>query len=352
MLDDDRSRQPGWSLDRRTWAKSAAAFVCGAAMPRVGQGIGDDPPASNSKADEQAPPAPAGESAQNLSPQDEEKLEFEQAREHADRATTRPLVEWRTERFQAIGDASLAFLKLTLADCEALASDFLDHYREKGFKVAAPPRRLTLVIFQDERPFRQFAPNLPSVVSGLYKRTENWLVLFDFRNAPRGSRPAAYANISTLAHEATHLLCYNYGLLKRDGDAPRSIVEGLATYAEEHRLHGREQPGKLNSMRLDDLAHVRRRIDWISLKTLLKDDRRVFASTLDRVLLGYAQSWLLIYYLMSTPETVVRLREYLEAISGRTDDTHRIQDAQARLGDLDRLDAQLRREAVRLQFAR
>lgn len=337
-------------MDRRSWVRRAAALMCSTGMQARGKESGDD--SKKAGGSERAPAAPAGKSSHDLTPKDEEQLELEQAREQADRATSRPLVECRSDHFQAVGDASLGFLKLTLADCEALAADFLEHYREKGFKVAAPPRRLTLVVFQDQRQFREFAPKLPPVVSGMYKRTENWLVLFDFRNSPRGSRPAAYSNLSTLAHEATHLLCYNYGLLKRDGDAPRAIVEGLATYAEERRLHGRDHPGRLNSMRLDDLAHVRRRVEWIKLKTLLKDDQGVFTSTLDRVLLAYAQSWLLTYYLMSTPDMLPRFRDYLKAIAARTDATHRIEDAQARLGDLDQLDAQLRREAVRVQFAR
>ncbi len=339
-------------MDRRAWARDAAGFVLAAGLQDQLPGKSDGSRGSGPARRERAPAAPAGKSAHDLTPKDEEALELEQARERVGRAASRPLVEWRTEHFQVVGDASIAFLKMTLADCEALAADFLDHYREKGFKVAAPPRRLTLIAFQDERLFRQFAPKLPPVVSGMFKRTENWLVVFDFRNSPHGARRAGYSNLSTLAHEGTHLLCYNYGLLSRDGDAPRALVEGLATYAEERRLHGRDQPGRLNAMRLDDLAHVQRRVEWIQLKTLLKDDQGSFASTLDRVLLAYAQSWLFTYYLMSTPAMLPRFRDYLRAVNTRTDASHRLEDARAQLGDLDQLDAQLRREAVRLQLRR
>ncbi len=57
-----------------------------------------------------------------------------------------------------------------------------------------------------------------------------------------------------LAHEATHQLCYNTGLLNPKGDTPAAIVEGLACYSEARRLRGRSEPGLLNSERLDSLC--------------------------------------------------------------------------------------------------
>jgi hypothetical protein len=278
--------------------------------------------------------------------------ELAQAEARVEAVTSRPLLTARSALFQAIGDASESFIKTTLSDCEFIALDFLDHYRAKGFDVKRPAHRLTLVVFFDERPFIKFVPGVPEFVSGFYKRTENWLVLFDFRNVPVRERRAGYTNMMTLAHETTHLLSYNTGLLNRQGDAPRAIVEGLAMYGETRRLHGRSEPGQIDSMRLDDLAHVQRRTNWKSVAELLADERAAFGPTLDHTILAYAQSWLLVYYLMTSPSRLPQFRAYVKAIYPRTDDRHRIEDAEKYLGNLDQLDREVRREAVRLQQAR
>jgi hypothetical protein len=287
--------------------------------------------------------APAGEAEQQLT----------RASAQIQKVTNRSIQIVRSAHFQAVGDASEAFMKITLNDCELIAQDYLEHFRAKGFDVKVPERLLTLVVFVDERPFKIFTKGVPNAVAGLYRRTENWLVLFDYRNisAPV-ERPGYQANMSVLAHEATHLLAYNTGLLNRHGDVPRAITEGLGTYGEVRKLHGRSQPGGINSSRLDDLAHIQRRVDWVKVADLLADDKTGFTSTTDRVLLSYAQSWLLVYYLMTTPSRLPQFRGYLKTIFTRSDAKHRREDAEANFGSLDRLDRDLRQEAIRLQQRR
>ena len=90
-------------------------------------------------------------------------------------------------------------------------------------------------------------------------------MLYDIRNVPADELGGALKNVRTLAHEATHQLTFNTGLLNPRGDVPVSIIEGLACYGETRRLRGRNEPGLLNSPRLDDLAHVQRRAKWISI---------------------------------------------------------------------------------------
>jgi hypothetical protein len=263
-------------------------------------------------------------------------------------------------------------MKITLADCESIARDYLDHFRGKGFDIHNPAHRLTLIVFIDERPFRRFVKDVPASALGMYRRTDNWLVVFDFRNVPalapsfagppfprsrrfeasRAERPGYQANMSTLAHEATHLLAYNTGLLNRKGDVPRAITEGIATYSEARRLHGPTEPGQINSARLDDLAHFQRMSDWINVATLLVDEKKAFGPTEDRVLLAYAESWLLVYYLMTTPARLPQFRAYLKAIQTRGDATHRLQDAESSFGSLELLDRDVRQEGIRLQQRR
>ena len=98
------------------------------------------------------------------------------------KVTDRSIRTMRSERFQAVGDASESFIKITLDDCERIADGYFSHFKAKGFDIRSPDRRLTLLVFVDERPFRSLVKGVPQAVVGVYKRNDNWLVLFDFRN--------------------------------------------------------------------------------------------------------------------------------------------------------------------------
>jgi Protein of unknown function (DUF1570) len=292
----------------------------------------------------------------NLSPEEQAREELERAQARVGAITRRPLLDLQSDQYQVVGDASESFMKMTLDDCENLAKEFLAYYQERGFDVKRPARRLTLVVFLDERPYLEFARRFAHGVSvytwGFYSKVENWLVLFDFRNVPLIEKGAGHKNVTTLAHEGTHQLAFNTGLLSRQGDAPRAVVEGIALYGETGSLHGPAVPGHVNATRLDDLAHIQRREKWISATDLLTDDAVAFGKTLDRTLLAYAEGWLLVYYLMQTPIRLPQFQAYLKTISNRTDKSHRYDDAEKHFGDLDRLDQDLRREAIRLQRER
>ena len=322
-------------LDRRTWLRRAAfrsvALAGMALAPRRGEATQD----------------------RKLTPAEESARELERAQSRVRAATHHPLQSALSDEYQAVGDASESFMKTALGDCERIAGDFLAHYQAKGFQLKRPERRMTIVAFRDERPFsefaRKFARNVPANASGFYSRAENWLVLYDIRNVPADGLGGALKNVRTLAHEATHQLTYNTGLLNRRGDVPVSIIEGLACYGETRRLRGRNEPGLLNSPRLDDLAHIQRRANWISTADLVNDDALASGAKPDQMLLVYAQSWLLIYYLINSPQRLPQLQNYFKTIFPRLDKKNRIDDAVKCFGELDRLDQELRREAIRLQ---
>jgi Protein of unknown function (DUF1570) len=321
----DQSHRRAWL--RRTLA-GAAALDCFRLGPR----------STHASQDPNLRPGPAEDAADDL----------KQAEARVRKVTTRPTRIVQSEHFQAVGDASESFMKLTLSDCELITLDYLDHYRAKGFDVKPPARRLTLVVFYDERPYMKMTPGTSTDIPGIYMRAENWLALFDFRNVPMHSYPAAKSNISTLSHECTHQLTFNTGLLDRNGDVPRAIIEGFGTYAEPRPLRGRSQPGRINLMRLDVLAHVQRRTKWIDVKDLLTDERAAFGTTIDQAILSYAESWLLVYHLMTSPARLPQFRAYLKAIRGRKDQNRRFDDAETHFGNLDRLDQELRQESIEL----
>jgi hypothetical protein len=323
-----RAKTP--AMDRRTWLRVAAGSV--AALG------GLDAVHRATRADEDSREADEAEA-------------LRRAEARARKVTTRPLVMLKSAHYQAIGDASEPFIRLTLADCEEMAADFLHHFRSRGFDVKLPDRRMTVIVFRDERPFLKLAEKTPPGTMGFYSLSANWLALFDFRNVPMNPHGPGQTNMETLTHEATHQLTFNTGLLARQSDIPLSIIEGLAMYCERRRLFGRNEPGQPNLRRLDELAHIRRREPWIGVAELLVDDRACFRRSGDRLLLSYSESWLLVYHLMNDRARLPQFRAYLEVLRTRTDNTRRLEDARAHFGDLARLDGELRQEAVRLQQA-
>jgi hypothetical protein len=288
-----------------------------------------------------------------LTPAEEAKVELERALDRVRSTTTRPAITVTSERYQAVGDAVESFLKIALGDCEQIAQDYLEYFQAKGFDVKSPARRMTLIVFREEGSYREFARKfalgIPTIASGFYSRTENWLTLYDFRTNPATERVAVTKNARTLAHEATHQLTSNTGLLSRLGDVPLAILEGLAAYGETRRLRGRTEPGQVNRLRLDDLAYIQRRVKWVKAAELLTDDLATFGTTFDQRLLGYAESWLLVYHLIKTPRRLTQFQAYLKAIYPRANANRRLEDAERHFGDLERLDEELHRTAIRVQ---
>jgi hypothetical protein len=244
-------------------------------------------------------------------------------------------------------------MKTTLGDCEQLAAEYLRHFKTRGFEVHAPDRPLLVLAFRDERSFGRFArvhlglKEAGSPVVGSYNRSTNLLNVFDWRNVPMAAR-SSNRNVQTIAHEATHQLTFNTGLLDRSGDLPIAVVEGLGAYGEPRKVIGPSPLGRMNVRRLDDLAKLQRTTDWIPLHDLLVDDDAFRQGFLTRINLAYAQGWLLVHYLMHEADLAPKFRDYLKAVYARKTDEHRLEDATKHLGDLDALDRDLRAYSIRL----
>jgi hypothetical protein len=290
----------------------------------------------------------------------EEKAELDDATAKLNTAGIGPLRTVRSVHYQAIGDASERFMKLILEDSELLALDYIAHFKSHGFEVEMPKRRLTLILFIDDRPFSVFL-HVPTVIGavnnkqglllGLYKRDTNAFHLFDWRNVPTrlpDFPQASHAITETLGHEGMHQLTFNTRLLNRKGDVPKCISEGLGMYGEARKLHGRNEPGRINLKRLEDLTKIQREKPWIPLRELFADDRVWGGPSGRRVMLAYAQSWLLIYFLMKEPNRLPQFRAYLKTIFNRTGSDHRLDDAITHFGNLEDLDRELRVYSVRL----
>jgi uncharacterized protein DUF1570 len=259
----------------------------------------------------------------------------------------------RTASYLGVGDAPDLFRTAALQTCETLALDYLDHFKALGFPVKAPAQRLVVVTLADRRSFLAFlGKDLSANVIGIYSRGANLLMVYDNRAGNERDRVTRgrFFNHVSLAHEAMHQLTFNTGLLNRVGDIPLAIIEGLALYGETRRTTGRTPPGLVNQERLRTLAYRQRQgMTWTPVKQLLVDDHLVQdADDAKRSDFSYAQSWLLVHYLLKTPDRLPQMREYLQAVFERKDASQRLEDAQAHFGDLARLDAHVRAYAVKL----
>ena len=113
---------------------------------------------------------------------------------------------------------------------------------------------------------------------------------------------SSHRNAETLAHEGIHQLSFNTGLLGRDRTSRSASWKGSACTARPAQVIGPSDLGRVNLRRLEELARIQRMVDWIPLRELFTDDTVLQAGKALRVLLGYAQSWLLVHYLMKEPE--------------------------------------------------
>lgn len=247
--------------------------------------------------------------------------------------------------YLGLGDAPAGFIEEAVAACEAVAAEFVKHFRDKGFAdVAMPAGKLTVVVLADGESYRKFTGEDPdSAVGGHYEPDTNRLVMFDFRGRRGQAATPERLNTIALVHEATHQLTFNTGLLDRRGDVPLCVSEGLAMYGETWRpkSRGKVTIGLVNYPWLKGLEMADREgMPWIALDRLLVEDRLLDDEATRNA--ARAESWMLVHACLKDPKRLPGFRAYLAAIKGRRDPSHRLDDARAHLGDLGRLNADLR----------
>lgn len=328
------TRTDDGGIDRRRWLRATAAGVLGSGF--VGR--------TSAAAQDAASPTSTSLAIRDVDPE-------EIIREIREAGLGEPR-KLRSNHYLAIGDAAESFMRSSLTDCEMLLLEYLQHFKDRSFEVHEPTKPLIVVAFRDDRSFGRYH-KMPSLMQGgpqpvgMYDKTTNILSVFDWRNVPMASR-AASKNVQTVAHEGTHQLTFNTGLLDRTSDIPLAVIEGLGTYGEPRKVIGPSELGRMNLQRADDLAKLRRSIPWIPARDLLADDVILRAGSFGRVMLAYAESWALTHLLLHDKDRIAGFREYLKAVRSRTKPDHRLDDVKQFLGDLDDLDRDLQAHAVSL----
>jgi hypothetical protein len=205
---------------------------------------------------------------------------------------------------------------------------------------------LTVITLKDEISYQAYSGIDPGQTGGgHFDLDTNRLVIFDFR--PKGEQAAVVANpvrvnLLALVHETTHLLCFNAGLLSRKGDVPKWVSEGLATYAEMWRKNT-THIGAANRPWLDYLR--KRSVPWITVTDLIATDKTFDDGDDATAQLSYAESWLLVHYLMKEPR-LPAFRAYLAGLPSAPAGG-RVEYAEKHLVSLKTLDRELGRELVK-----
>jgi len=264
------------------------------------------------------------------------------------RAADAKLKEFGTnesDHYTGIGDAPESFRKDALFLCEELATSFKTHFHLKGFDLALPKKKMTVVTLKDKASYAAFKGEaVGAAEGGHFEVSSGRLVIYDFREDEKKVVNARRTNTFILVHEAIHQLTHGTGMLERGGDVPVAISEGFATYGELWRNAGREKIlGHVNRPRLAVLSNPGEGRDWIPLDELLGTDELFYDPKTEQ--LAYAESWLLIYELLKTRAATARLTKYLTAIKPRKNPGKRIEDAEETIGNLGKLDRDLKRSA-------
>jgi hypothetical protein len=282
-----------------------------------------------------------GPSKSKVGPGEQEVIDQVQSR--ARKAGLGAFETSRTSHFLGLGDSVERVRNDALGICESLAKDFLAYFRGRGFNVAYPDRRMTVVALKNVASFGAYIGEDPGKdVGGQYELDTNQLVIFDLRSL-EGDLNAAKRRLNTLAlvHETIHLLCFNSGLLAREADVPVCISEGLATYGELW-VPPRDPKafGALNEPRLRGL--IAARDDKIPIGQLLSDDDLFFKPETEQF--AYAQSWLLVSSLLKGPPAQLpKFQAYLAGLPKLGAGKSRIEYAESRLGPVRALEQEVRR---------
>jgi hypothetical protein len=242
----------------------------------------------------------------------------------------------QSEHFVGIGDAPDDHRNSALTVCESIYKTFRNHFQTvKKIELTPPAHKLAVVILADKASYDQFNGEGIDAEYGHYDVEVNCLVTYRFNE---NDRQAATYNTFTLVHEEAHQLTYNLGLLPRKADVPVAVSEGFATYCEMWRV-SRPVMGKVNAPWLEVLKQGAA-TDWLPLPRLIEEDGLFSDAKTNQM--AYAEAWLLVYDLLQTRAGTAALKQYLAALKAQRDRAGRIACAAKALGDLDRLDRELK----------
>lgn len=220
-------------------------------------------------------------------------------------------VEAKSDNFVFIGDVSEKRAKKILSELEEYRAIIFALFQVEPSDETVP-LRVYAVQSSDDIEDMTGAKN----VAGVYAtRLENPLFILNVKGGFTDKSPAK----ATALHEYTHHLLSQY----TDQMYPRWVNEGMAEYLSTFRASdkGRVRIGLPKEGRGWTLA----RYDWMDWDILTSSIRRYpYPNSSDRNVeavqaLFYAQSWLAVHYIQSTPDMAQRLSEYIRGAPQASD---------------------------------
>ncbi|MCA9045451.1 MAG: DUF1570 domain-containing protein [Planctomycetaceae bacterium] len=219
------------------------------------------------------------------------------------------------------------------------------YFSRRGFRLQDDGKPLVVIVFSSRKEFLQYAEQERETpgetVLGYYHPISNRIVSYD---AGSGNE-ISMAMRQTLAHEAVHQLCFNFGLMSRLAQLPTWLVEGLAINLElpNCRANSGSQKQRVHRDQLLQLSQLLKQ-QQLDLGSFIANDKIRFR---DDTLNAYAISWALTFYLMETQSA--QFSAYLEHIGRRSPlspypEAERLADFQQFFGnDLSWLEVRLQR---------
>jgi hypothetical protein len=192
---------------------------------------------------------------------------------------------------------------LWAARFEEIYRSFRWYFQVRSFPVQQPKFILIAVVFPTQSDFMRFAAQQGHQVSanvlGFYDPRSNRVYMYDFTAGRRN--PADWqTNAETVIHEVTHQMAFNSGVHSRFGQAPKWVVEGLATVFEApgvwNGLKKNSPADRVNRNQLTQFRAALAKRPKGALLQFIADDRTFNAN----VASGYAEAWALSHYLTET----------------------------------------------------
>jgi uncharacterized protein DUF1570 len=204
------------------------------------------------------------------------------------------------------------------AKFEDLYRHFINYVTVRGFRPTEPEFPLIAIVWHNQQEFLRDSQTDGSGatrnVLGYYSPKTNRITLYDAGDgSPQGDHMKQ--NADTIVHEATHQVAFNTGVHRRFGQAPRWLVEGLATMFEApgvwHPEDHRRPEDRLNRGRLTQFKQLPNASKPGRLAEFISSDR-VFDTDVN---LAYANAWALSFFLAETHPS--KYAEYLRRTAKR-----------------------------------
>lgn len=180
-----------------------------------------------------------------------------------------------------------------------------------GLDLTAPtPHKLDVYLVSDRKLMQRASPGLSELVGGYYRATLRAVFAIAERDSAMTMSRAGWEE-TTLFHEYTHHFMLRYFPYAY----PAWLVEGYAEYFGVTTIDGpRIEIGKFSTSRVNTLMA---KDDWLPLKDVLGGQVGSLEGKKDekKVLMFYAQAWLLTHYMVSDPERNKQLHAYMASVA-------------------------------------